>query len=112
MWFGLGQSGLEWGQSGSEHGLVQPDLHCLLSFEEQDGEKTLLLPREVLEKYLEADVIEMNVGELKEKILYFDSVNNNDVISDILPHIQLFLLMHLYSYLKTSLILVYLLFVF
>ena len=65
-------------------------LHCLLSFEEQDGEKTLLLPREVLEKYLEADVIEMNVDELKEKILYFDSVNytyNNDVISDILPHL-------------------------
>ena len=81
-------------------------LHCLLSFEEQDGEKTLLLLREVLEKYLEADVNEMNVDELKEKILYFDSVNymynNNDVISDILPHLQLLLLMHLYSYLKTS----------
>ena len=68
-------------------------LHCLLTFEE-DNPLNLLLPKEVLEKYMEVDVIEMgneNIDDLKEKILFFENVDytysSNNVITSMQPHI-------------------------
>ena len=62
---------------------------CKICFKE----KTLVLPREVLESFLKLDVIQMgkdNMDELKEKLLFLENVdydyNNKNIITSISEH--------------------------